>query len=253
MTGRRLLAIQHEEEAPPAWLGEWWAERGLTVDVVRADLGRPVPERVEHDGLVVLGGYMGATDDTEHGWLAPTRDLLARAVEDGVPTLGVCLGYQMLAVALGGTIGRNPAGPAVGLRPITLADAGRLDPLLAGSDQCRAIHYNQDVVTSTPDGATVLATGPDGSIQALRFAERAWGVQFHPETTPAIFALWLANTTGSIADTDVSVATAVAAAEAELRWSWQPLADRFAAVVAGSSPRRRRASPPTAIRSRMGS
>ncbi len=110
MTTRRLLAIQHEEEAPAAWLGEWWAERGLVLDVLRADLGKPIPDTVEYDGLVVLGGYMGAADDDRHPWLAPTRSLLARAVEDGVPTLGVCLGHQMLAVALGGVVGRNPAG-----------------------------------------------------------------------------------------------------------------------------------------------
>jgi len=232
----RLLAIQHEQEAPPAWLGDWWAERGLEVDVVRADLGEPVPERVAHAGLVVFGGYMGATDDSEHGWLAPTRALLARTVAENIPTLGVCLGHQLLAVALGGTVGRNPSGPAVGLRSVTLTDAGRLDPLLAGAEQCRAIHYNQDVVLTAPDGTVVLATAPDGTIQAARFAERAWGVQFHPEVSPALFASWLANDTSATRDPDGTIALEVAGSEAELRWAWQPFADRFATVVRSPRP-----------------
>ena len=109
----RLLVVQHEPDAPVAWLGEWWAELGLELDVVRGDLGQPVVERwrdlpVAPDGLVVLGGAMGACDDAVAPWLAPTRALIADAVARGVPTLGVCLGHQLAAVALGGTVRATP-------------------------------------------------------------------------------------------------------------------------------------------------
>ncbi len=116
----RLLVVQHEPDAPVAWLGEWWAEIGLELDVVRGDLGEPVPSAwsAAHDGLVVLGGAMGANDDDLAPWLAPTRALLAGAVALGVPTLGVCLGHQLAAVALGGTVGRNPSGRTSGLVPV---------------------------------------------------------------------------------------------------------------------------------------
>ena len=86
----RLLVVQHEPDAPVAWLGEWWRELGLELDVVRGDLGAPlVPRLTEHDGLVVLGGAMGAGDDALAPWLAPTRALLAAAVADRLPPLGV--------------------------------------------------------------------------------------------------------------------------------------------------------------------
>ncbi len=230
-TSPRLLVVQHEEEAPPLWLGEWWAERGIVVDVLRADLGRPVPDRVEHDGLVVLGGYMGAGDDELHPWLTDTKALIRTAVENDTPVLGVCLGHQLMALALGGEVARNPAGKALGLQPVALTDAGRMDPLLAGSDGARAIHYNQDIVTVPPDDAVVLATAPDWSVAALRFADRAWGVQFHPETSPEVFALWTRNEAGSMAGVSTAALAEVAAAEDELRWAWRPLAERFAAVV----------------------
>ncbi len=147
----RLLVVQHEPDAPVAWLGEWWAELGLELDVVRGDLGHPVVERWDDvagspDGLVVLGGAMGACDDAVAPWLAPTRALIADAVARRVPTLGVCLGHQLAAVALGGTVGRNPSGRTIGPVPVRLTGAAASDPLLSGVDGLPAIHYNDDVV-----------------------------------------------------------------------------------------------------------
>ncbi len=104
---------------------------------------------------------MGACDDAVAPWLAPTRALIADAVARGVPTLGVCLGHQLAAVALGGAVERNPSGRTVGLVPVRLTDAGASDPLLAGLGGLPAVHYNDDVVLEAPAG-TVLATLPDG-------------------------------------------------------------------------------------------
>ena len=134
---------------------------------------------------------MGACDDALAAWLAPTRALIADAVARGVPTLGVCLGHQLAAVALGGSVERNPSGRTIGQVPVRLTDAAASDPLVGGFDGLAAIHYNDDVVTVVPEGATVLATLPDGRPQAIRFGPMAWGVQFHPETSPEVFAAWL--------------------------------------------------------------
>ncbi|HET7820990.1 MAG TPA: type 1 glutamine amidotransferase [Ornithinibacter sp.] len=246
----RLLVVQHEPDAPVAWLGEWWAELGLELDVVRGDLGHPVVERWDDvagspDGLVVLGGAMGACDDADAPWLAPTRALIADAVDRGVPTLGVCLGHQLAAVALGGTVGRNPSGRTTGPVPVRLTGAAASDPLLSGVDGLPAVHYNDDVVLEPPPGATVLATLPDGRPQALRFGPVAWGVQFHPETSPEVFGAWLRwdSPDGLTPEQDALLAQVVAAREV-LRAAWQPLAARFAAVVVAGAVARR-ASPVT--------
>ncbi len=246
----RLLVVQHEPDAPVAWLGEWWAELGLELDVVRGDLGHPVVERWDDvagsaDGLVVLGGAMGACDDAVAPWLAPTRALIAEAVDRGVPTLGVCLGHQLAAVALGGTVGRNPSGRTIGPVPVRLTRAAASDPLLSGVDGLPAIHYNDDVVLEVPSGATVLATLPDGRPQALRFGPSAWGVQFHPETSPEVFGSWLRwdSPDGLTPEQETLLAEVTAAREA-LRRAWQPFAERFAALVQAAAVVRR-ASPIT--------
>ncbi|MEO7421237.1 MAG: type 1 glutamine amidotransferase [Ornithinibacter sp.] len=229
----RLLVIQHEPDAPPAWLGEWWTDAGVHLDVVRGDRGERVPEDTgDHDGLVVLGGAMGACDDAENIWLEPTRSLLRSAVSRDVPTLGVCLGHQMLAVALGGHVDRNPSGRTVGLVPVTLTDAGQADPLLGDVDGIRGIHYNDDVVLDTPPGAVVLATLPDGRPQAIRYGPAAWGVQFHPETSHDVFRSWLRwDSPEGLTRDQATLLAGVAAAEPVLRAGWQPFADRFAALL----------------------
>lgn len=189
----RYLVVQHEPEAPGGWLTERWLDLGVTLDTVRADLGEPVPTTLDHDALVVLGGAMNAYEDDRFAWLAPTKALIRASVADGIPTLGVCLGHQLLSVALGGEVVRNPLGRTSGLVPLALNAAGERDPLLEGLSGRNVVHYNGDVVSRLPDGAVLLASAPDGSVQAARFAPRAWGVQFHPETTPEVFASWMTN------------------------------------------------------------
>jgi GMP synthase (glutamine-hydrolysing) len=229
----RLLVVQHEPDAPVAWLGEWWDALGLELDVVRADLGEPVAERLEgHDGLVVLGGAMGACDDATAPWLPATRALLADAVAREVPALGVCLGHQLAAVALGGRVDRNPSGRTVGLVPVRITEAGATDPLLSGLGGLLAVHYNDDVVLDAPAGATVLATLPDGRPQALRLGPAAWGVQFHPETSPEVFGSWLRwDSPDGLTPEQTDLLAGVIASREDLRASWQPFAERFAALV----------------------
>lgn len=240
----RLLVIQHEDACPPAWFGQWLTAAGLGLDVVAAHDGQPVPARLEtHSGLLVLGGEMGAGDDTLHSWLKPTRALIADVVRSGQPFLGICLGHQLATVALGGEVVVNPLGPAAGLTPVTLTATGREDSLLGVvAEGAVAVQWNDDVASRLPPGAIRLATAPDGTPQAVRFADRAWGVQFHPEASPAIFRAWLPaeplssepSTAGAAvpAPRDLSAAAdAIEAAEQDLRVAWQPLAVRFAEVV----------------------
>ncbi len=232
---RRLLVVQHEPDAPAAWLGEWWEAAGIGLDVVRGDLAEPLPGRLEEtgaDGLVVLGGAMGANDDADHPWLAPTRALVRDTVRRGLPVLGVCLGHQLAAVGLGGTAGRNPSGRTIGVVPVRLTREGAADPLLGGSDGAPAVHFNDDVVLTTPPGATVLARLPDGRPQALRLGLRAWSVQFHPETSPEVFEDWVRSELPEGLDDEArGLLDAVEAARDALRAAWRPVADRFAAQL----------------------
>ncbi len=241
MTAPRLLIVQHADDCPPGWYDEWLRAGGLELDVVRGHRGEHIPTDLGgYDGLVVLGGEMGAYDDADHPWLTATKALIATTIRAGQCFLGICLGHQLAAVALGGEVVQNPRGHATGLTPVRLTPAGR-DDLLLGPTRPDAltIQWNNDVVSRLPPGAIELATSPDGAVQAARFARRAWGVQFHPEASPEIFDGWtVAKESPERADgIDVQeVAAAIAVAEPALRGDWAPLARRFAELARAHIP-----------------
>ena len=144
----------------------------------------------EHDALVVLGGSMDADDD-RHPWLEPTRALIRTAADRGVPTLGICLGHQLCALAFGGEVGRSPLGQQVGLYEIGWTDAAADDALLGGlASGGRGVQWNDDLVLELPDDAVALARTPRDELQAARFAPTVWGVQWHPEVDVEILRVW---------------------------------------------------------------
>ncbi|MGD9961320.1 type 1 glutamine amidotransferase [Nocardioides sp.] len=240
MSGHRpvILVIEHETDCPPAHLGRWLSEAGCHLEVRRPYLGDDLPtDLAAYDALLVLGGAMGATDDEDHPWLPTVRELVRQADSSRVPTLGVCLGHQLASVALGGVSGRNPRGHHVGLVPVIWAPSAEQDPLL-GSVRfaTQAAHWNLDLVTSLPEGAEVLATTPQGDVQAARLAPTVWGVQCHPEIDHEIFRSWAdsAREECELLGVDADRLTAdLRRAEPELRAAWRPLAASFAALAAG--------------------
>ncbi len=231
--GPRVLVVQHEDDAPAAWFGRWLLEAGAQLDVRRPYAGDELPEDLaEHDALLVLGGEMGATDD-HVAWIAPTRALVREAARSARPTLGICLGHQLCAVALGGSVGRNPRGQQLGLLTVGWLPEAAEDPLLgAVVDTAHAVHWNDDVVTDLPEGARVLAWAPGGEIQAARLAATVWGVQLHPEVDHEVVAAWAPATRAVHGDPVVDEALArVEAARDELHAGWRPLADALVALA----------------------
>jgi GMP synthase (glutamine-hydrolysing) len=233
VTSRPILVVEHEADCPPGWLGEWLLDEGESLDVRRPYDGDALPaDLADHAGLVVLGGAMGARDDEKHPWLTPTKALLRTAVAEDVPALGVCLGHQLAAEALGGRIAANPGGQQIGLFEIGWLPAAGSDALvgaLVGTS--RGLQWNDDVVVEAPAGSVVLARAVTGEIQALRYARRVWGVQWHPEIGADILAPWADSDRDRAAGRGIDVDALVrdvAAAEDELRETWRPLAVGFA-------------------------
>lgn len=224
--------VQHQEDCPPALVGRWLREAGGELDVRHPYAGHDLPaDLAEHDALLVLGGSMGANDDEAHPWLAATRELIRAAAAGQTPVLGICLGHQLAAVALGGTVEVNRHGRQFGVLPMGWTDAGAADPVL-GSRPARAIHWNNDVVTGLPRGAVALAHAPDGTVQAARFAGSVWGVQPHPEVDDEIVARWADDERDEIGPDLVDHALAeMGRAGPELVAAWQPVAAAFHRVV----------------------
>lgn len=152
--------------------------------------GAALPEHVEDlAGLVVMGGTMSATDPRAHPWMAPELELLRAAHAAQVPVLGVCLGAQLLASALGGEVTARDV-PEVGYVPLVRTSAGRDDRVLGGwPDGAAALFVHEDEVTALPPGAEPLLTGSDGT-PAWRVGS-AWAVQFHPEVDAAQLRTWV--------------------------------------------------------------
>jgi len=230
----RLLVIEHEPACPPAHLGTWLVEAGAELEVCRPWAGDEVPGLTGYDGFVVLGGSMGALDDATHPWLRVVKERAREAAETGVPTLGVCLGHQLVAAALGGTVEANPAGQQVGLYDVGWRPEAGEDELVSGLPPIRGIQWNVDVVTGLPDGAVTLAATAEGELQVARFARSVWGIQLHPEADEPIVRSWAAGDRDDHLERGIdqdAVLAEIDAARAELDEAWRPLAARLVSLA----------------------
>jgi GMP synthase (glutamine-hydrolysing) len=230
--GPRLLVLQVDQSDPVGRLGDWLVAAGVELDVRALDRGETLPDDLAgHDGVVVLGGSMGALDDHIAPYLPAVRALLRAAVAEEVPTLGICLGHQLLAAANGGTIARNPLGPEIGAQLVAKRSAAAADPLFAPLPITPdVIQWHYDEVTTLPPGAIQLASSPGCEQQAFRLGRLAWGVQFHIETTPETVREWAATDPLDDYDLEALVERAVAAHE-DVAEVWQPFAAAFADVM----------------------
>ena len=238
MDGRPLLVVQNAADDPIGPLGEWLTASGLTLDVRDVEGGDPLPSGLDgFGGLLVLGGGMSASDDGRAPWLPAVRALLAGAVAHDVPTLAVCLGAQLLAVALGGRVGSNPAGPEFGAQLVAKRANSATDPLFRDLPITPdVIQWHYDAVLELPPSAALLASSPTCEVQAFRAGRVAWGIQFHIETTPLLVRQWAAEDAAALDGYDVdAILDRSDAVHADIAETWRPFAAAFAAVVADPS------------------
>ncbi len=185
----KITCIQHIECEGPGTLGEILRSKGVEIVTVQPAKGEPIPEHLG-DGLVVLGGPMGAYEETQHPWLVAELAALEKALESRLPILGICLGSQLLAKAAGAQVFRG-AQPEVGWHPIYLTPEGSKDPLLMGlPPEMTVFHWHGDTYTLPPK-AERLAWSDLSRIQAYRVGSNAYGFQFHLEVTKDMARDWM--------------------------------------------------------------
>jgi GMP synthase-like glutamine amidotransferase len=160
-------------------LDEWWI-------VEHAD---PPRRLADYDAVLVFGGAMNVDQEDEHPWLVREDEFVRGLVERGVPTLGVCLGGQLLAKAAGAHVGPSPE-PEFGFSRATLLESAAGDPLFGGLPRELEVWNAHGYAFHVPDGAVELARSRVCS-QAFRLGDAAWGVQFHPEIRVEQVARWL--------------------------------------------------------------
>ncbi len=209
---RPVVAVLHHLER--AFLGHAGpALRGAGVDLDERFLrrGDPLPALGELDGIVSLGGEQNALDPA----LAGEAELLREATRAGVPVLGVCLGAQLLAHALGSEVRRLPRRMVTWtpLEPLPPADG---DPVLGALPRGAAgLHWNEDGF-ALPAGATELLRSPGGTVEGFRAGERAWGVQFHAEVDEEALEGWYEDWYEALAQAAVAEEAARAADDEHL-------------------------------------
>ena len=232
------LVIEHIAEEGAGAFADWLPASGLELVTHRVHVDGPAPRALPegYDALVVMGGAMGVNDaDTTHPWLRDELALLRDAVAAGVPTLGVCLGAQLLAAACGGVVDRARTGPEIGVRRIHLDERAAADPLLAGLPPVtNVVQWHWDEVVALPPGAALLAGSPQCPHQAFRVGPSAWGLQFHPEARPSMVRRWAEQDADRLRTEGLDpdeVAAEAAAAWPDAARTWAPVAGRFAKFV----------------------
>ena len=231
----RVLVVENQHDAGPERFASWLTAAGIELDLCCPYSGDSLPERLDRGGLIVLGGEMGANDDHEAPWLAAVRNLLARAVADARPVLGICLGAQLLATACGGRVEPSRSGGEIGLGRIYLSDTAGVDRLFeAMPSPVEAAQWHYDEIIELPDGAVRLASSAHCQIEAYRIGERSWGVQFHPEVDSSVLRAWAQADQAAPPERRHQIERAieqVASAESGLFLLWRNFAERFATVV----------------------
>jgi GMP synthase (glutamine-hydrolysing) len=184
------MALQHVPYEGPGLIAEAASRRGLELRLCRPYRGEPLPSPEDLDGLVVMGGPMGVHDTAEHPHLARESELIAAIVRAGRPVLGVCLGAQLLAHALGARVYRGGRAE-IGCGAVSLTGAGREDPVLGsvGAATLPVVHWHQDTF-DLPDDALWLARSALYPHQAFRVGERAYAFQFHVEVNRELADAW---------------------------------------------------------------
>ncbi|HUY58928.1 MAG TPA: type 1 glutamine amidotransferase [Solirubrobacteraceae bacterium] len=186
----RVLTIINEADAGPGVFLDALSGTGAMVDTwLPPEQAEPPAPVGAYDAILGFGGSANPDQDREHPWLTAEKRLLAEALRERVPMLGVCLGAELIAAAEGAGVRRIPR-PEIGWYDVTLTAAGLADPVLGPVGRSFSALEWHSYEAVLPARATALARS-DSSLQAYRIGGRAWGIQFHAEVTSADFHHWL--------------------------------------------------------------
>lgn len=189
----KLLVFQHVDCEHPGSLRQFLKRDGIEWTAVELDEEETIPDLLNYDALWVMGGPMDVWDVEENPWLVAEKVAIRSWVRDmQKPFLGLCLGHQLLADALGGTCG--PQKPVeIGVLDVALTEAGQKDALMQGlpiNQKC--LQWHSVRVAQAPEEAVVLASSAHCPIQAMRVGDNAWSMQYHVEVEPDTVDNWAA-------------------------------------------------------------
>ncbi|MDJ0788292.1 MAG: glutamine amidotransferase [Myxococcota bacterium] len=222
---RTAWAIRHVAFEGLDGFGPALAEAGYGVRVADAPAGLPAAELLAAELLIVLGGPIGANEDGDYPFLRDELDVIERRLARGLPTLGICLGAQLIARALGARVS-PAAAKEIGFGPLRLTDEGKRSCLSPFARDPVTLHWHGDSF-ELPEGATRLASTEACENQAFQLGRHVIGFQFHPEATGRNLEHWLVGHAIELASANLDVRRLRADAE-----RWRPSLVRKADSVA---------------------
>jgi GMP synthase (glutamine-hydrolysing) len=232
----RVLVVKHVPWEGPHRIGDALVSADVELDVRCTLDGDDLPAIDEVIGAVFMGGPMNVDETEEYPGLAIEREWIAAASEANLPVLGVCLGAQLIARALGSTIVPGPA-PEIGWAPVTIHDD--TDPLARHlAPTADVLHWHGDIF-DLPPGATLLASSARTEVQGFRKG-RAWGFLFHAEADLDLARLWMNEESmrdeaiDALGEAEASrILSEAAELDVRIRERTNPLFKDFAAIVRG--------------------
>ncbi|WP_207390340.1 type 1 glutamine amidotransferase [Rhodococcus sp. ABRD24] len=207
----------------------------MIIEMVCPFNGDPVPSRLDADGLIVLGGDMSSLDDAKYSWLEDIRSLVRSVATDSRPALGICLGGQLMAQALGGETAVGDHGLETGVASVQWRPAATDDPIFCDLPNPFTVGtMHRDAISVLPPGAVWLGESTPYPHQAFRVADNMWGIQFHPEADHRQYELWAEAIGGPNNPAWQQIqdgAHAFALAEGSIALHCKKIAIRFAGIV----------------------
>lgn len=235
----KIYVLQHHPVEDLGTIADALEGAALAWQYVRVDKGQPVPADMKGaGGLVVMGGPMGVYQIDRYPWLRDEMALINDAIERNLPVLGVCLGAQIVAAALGAKVERNAGGKEIGWHPMRLGAAAKQDRLLCDlPETITPFHWHGDIF-ELPKGAVSLASSEKTPCQAFRYDDKTWGFQFHVEVTGEGVAA-MAEAFAKELEREKIAADAMIARAAEFAPALEKIADtvfsRWASPIQGMS------------------
>lgn len=200
--------LQHVEWEGPGLIAAEAVARGVSLDLRRLDGDRRVPNAGDMDGLVVMGGPMGVYETDKYAFLAEECNLIREMVRRDRPVLGVCLGAQLLASALGARVFPGH-GPEVGFGAVALTEKGSEDPVLGPAGPSLPVFHWHGDTFDLPDSAVLLASSTKYANQAFRVGRCTYGLQFHVEPDDDTWSVWREHLPTKLSVQDKQVRSAI--------------------------------------------